>query len=89
MKSVPRVLFKKYSHPHPPPTWRLNGGPLKMYIQAYSVKRSDVTGNIFEWLLGEKQCYIRPPPPYFTVLVNSVRILEVKAIEFHRIGLGL
>ena len=36
-----------------------------------------------------KECYtcIRSPPPYFIVLVSSMRTLEVKAIEFHRIGL--
>ena len=46
--------------------------------------RSDVTGNRFEWELGENS-YVTPPPPYFIVLGNSVKILEVKAIEFHRI----
>ena len=32
-----------------------------------------------------KRSYIRPPPPYFIVLASSVTIMEVKAIEFHRI----
>ena len=32
-----------------------------------------------------KQGYITPPVPYFIVLASSVKILEVKAIEFHRI----
>ena len=47
----------------------------------YSVKRSDVTGKRFEW----EQSYIRPPPPYFTVLASSLTTMDVKAIEFHRI----
>ena len=54
-------------------------------IKHYSVKRSDVTGNRFEWELGEKQRYVRPPPPYLIVLASSVTTMEVKAIEFHRI----
>ena len=33
-----------------------------------------------------KQSYIRPPPSYIIVLPSSVKILEVKDIEFHRIG---
>ena len=37
--------------------------------------------NRFEWV----QCYIRPTPPYFIVSASSVKTLEVKAIEFHRI----
>ena len=53
----------------------------------YSVKRSDVTGNRFEWQLGEKSSYVRPPPPYFIVLASSVTTMEAKAIEFHIIGL--
>ena len=52
----------------------------------YSVKRSDITGNCFEWELDEKSYrYIRPIPPYFIVLANSVTTMEVKAIDFHRI----
>ena len=43
------------------------------------MKRSDVTGKPFEWLLGEKNGYIRPPHPYFIVLISSVKTLEVKA----------
>ena len=34
--------------------------------------------------LGENKGYIRPPPPYFIVLASSVKIKEVKVIEFHR-----
>ena len=30
-----------------------------------------------------------PLPPYFIVLANSVKALEVKAIEFHRIMSGV
>ena len=33
----------------------------------YSVKRSDVTGYPFEWLLGEIMLN-KSPPPYFIVL---------------------
>ena len=28
----------------------------------------------------------RPPPPYFIVLASSVKIIEIKAVEFHIIG---
>ena len=49
-----------------------------------SVKRSDVTGNRFEWELGENKV-IRPSTPYFIVLASSLTTMEVKAIEFHRI----
>ena len=53
-----------------------------------SVKRSDLTGNRFEWELGQKRlCETRPP--YFIVLASSVKTKEVKAIEFHRIKLEL
>ena len=31
--------------------------------------------------------YKTPPPPNFIVLASSVTIMEVKDIEFHRIGL--
>ena len=58
-----------------------NSPPFKIYI--CSVKRSDVTGNRFEWELGDNS-YIRPPPPYFIVLASSVTTMDVKAIEFHR-----
>ena len=51
---------------------------------SYSVKRSDVTWNRFEWELGEKQDYVRPPPPYFIVSAGSVKMKEVK-VEFYRI----
>ena len=52
-----------------------------------SVKRSDVTGNRFQWMGTRwKQSYIRPPLPYFIVLASSVTTMEVKAIEFHRIA---
>ena len=52
----------------------------------YSLKRSDVTGNRFEWELGEKRLYMTPPPPpYIIVLASSVTTKEVKAIEFRRI----
>ena len=43
-------------------------------------ERSDVTGNPFDWLLREKQY----KTSYSIALVSSVRALEVKAIEFHR-----
>ena len=33
-----------------------------------------------------KECYTRPPPTYFIVSASSVKILEVKAIEFPRIS---
>ena len=36
-----------------------------------SVKRSDVTGNPFEWLLGEIMLY-KSCPPYFIILASSV-----------------
>ena len=52
----------------------------------YSVKRSDVTGNRFEWQLGENKLN-NTPPPYFIVLASSVGISEVNAIEFHRISI--
>ena len=42
----------------------------------HSVKRSDVSGNRFEW------------EPCFIVLASSVTIMEVKAIEFHKIKLN-
>ena len=46
------------------------------------MKRCDVTGDRFEWELGEnKVIWV----PYFIVLANSVTQMEVKAIEFHRI----
>ena len=48
----------------------------------YYVKRSDVTGNPFEWLLGETILY-KTPHPYFIVSASSVKTLEVKTIEFH------
>ena len=50
------------------------------------MKRSDVTGDRFEWELGEKQSYIRPPPPHFIVSASLVTTMEIKAIEFHRIA---
>ena len=53
-----------------------------------SVERSDVTGNRFDWQLGEKKSYITPLPPYYIVIVSSVKILTVKAIEFHIIVVG-
>ena len=45
------------------------------------MKRSDVTGNRFEWELGQNKVI------YFIVLASSVTTMEVKAIEFHRIWL--
>ena len=51
------------------------------------MKRSDVRGNRFEWLLGENN--VRPPPRYFTVLASSVKTMDVRAIEFHRIHLEM
>ena len=36
-----------------------------------SVKRSDVTGNPFEWLLGEIRLY-KSCSPYFSILASSV-----------------
>ena len=51
----------------------------------YSVKRSDVTGNRSEWLLGAYfECYVRHHPPYFIVLASLMKTLQVKAIEFDR-----
>ena len=48
------------------------------------MKRSDVTGNRFEWELGENKVMQDPlPSPYFIVLASSVNAKEVKAIEFH------
>ena len=44
----------------------------------YSVERSDVA----RWKPG----YITTLPPYFIVLVSSVKTKEVEVIEFHRIG---
>ena len=55
-------------------------------MSEYSVKRSDFTRNLFEWLFGENNV-IRPPTPYFIVLDCYVKTLQVKAIEFHRIDL--
>ena len=49
-------------------------------IAFYSVERSDITGNRFEWD-SVKRKLLTSPPPYLKIL----KILEVKAIEFHRI----
>ena len=45
-----------------------------------SVKRSDVTGNRFEWNLVKTTLYNYPPLPYFLVLAGSAKTKEVKAI---------
>ena len=45
--------------------------PSNQYLKykiAYSVKRSYVNGNPFEWLLGENNVIFIPPSPYFIVL---------------------
>ena len=44
------------------------------------MKRTDVTGNRFEWELGEKLYKL-----YFIVIASSMTTMDVKAIEFHRI----
>ena len=44
------------------------------------MKRSDVTENPLEWLLGENYL-IQDPTPYFIVLAVSVKTLEVMAIH--------
>ena len=66
--------------------------PVDSIIQYYDrgfiyhdVKRSDVTGKPFKWLLGENNVIYDPPAPCFIVLVSLVKTFEVKAIEFHRI----
>ena len=43
----------------------------------------DVTGNRFEWQLGEYIVIYHPP--YFIVIASLVKILEAKVIKFHRI----
>ena len=55
-----------------------------MRLNPTQFKHSDVTGNRFEWELGENKVN-KTPLPYFIVLASSVTIMEVKAIEFHRI----
>ena len=35
------------------------------------MKRSDVTGNSFEWLIGEDNVIFSPPPP----ILHSIRLL--------------
>ena len=52
-------------------------------IKTNSVKRSDVTGNRFEWQVKTK--LYNTPFPYFIVVASSVKILEGKANESHRI----
>ena len=39
--------------------------------------------------LGNNNVIYKTPPPYFIVLASSVKIKEVKFIEFHRISLYL
>ena len=51
-------------------------------LQHNSVKCSDVTGNRFEWELGEKNKLYQTP----SLLAGSLTTMEVKVIEFHRIG---
>ena len=50
-----------------------------------ALKRSDVTGNRFEWEHGETKLY-KTPLAYFIVSASSLTTFEVKAIEFHRIA---
>ena len=60
-------------------------GVSKTVIQFNSVKRNDVSRNRFEWY-SLKPCYINPPPPCIVVLDLSVKTLDVKALDFHRIA---
>ena len=84
-KHLQILMFKHSFHlvliPHICETQWRHSVKIKLYNTSspilHSVKRSDVT----RW----KQGYIRSPPPYFIVLANSVKIKEVKVIEFHRI----
>ena len=84
-KHLKILMFKHSFHfvliPHICETQWRHSVKIKLYNTSspilHSVKRSDVT----RW----KQGYIRSPPPYFIVLANSVKIKEVKVIEFHRI----
>ena len=52
------------------------------HFPAYSVKRSDVAGNPFEWLLGKKMLYKSSPILHHIRLPSELQ-LQVKAIEFH------